>query len=165
MRIVVTGLDDLTAEMDKIVKGYPREVNKFLRAEGQKAKKKAVESIKKQASGAKYTENYRKHSEKQLKNRTPGNLRRSVSVQRPYKYFVIEGGSGKDSVKAYAAKSKGKKGFHAHLVEHGHKAVFWGKRTERIVKGFYLFERARKETEPVFETDCMRFVEELIKML
>ena len=141
----VNGLEDFSGDISRIIKGYSGASRNFLRKESTKAKKVALRIEK--AEKWKY-----------YKKKPTGNLRKGISTVRPYAYYWMENGKAPDSVKVVAKKPA----YHAHLIEYGHKKVLWGRRTADIVRGFYLFDKAEKDFKPTFETDCERFVNELI---
>ncbi len=154
MNITVRGLDEVINKFDGAVKGYPAEVSKFLRKEGNALKREVTAKAK-----------------ERIKKKT-GNYLNGITAQNPYKYYKETGGRAKDSVKVYGRrktiekKGKTKKGApHTHLIEKGHEKVLWGRRTEEFVRAFYIYRDAGKEYEGKFEGNAERFVDEAVRKL
>ena len=78
-----------------------------------------------------------------------GNLRRSI-VKRRSKF--IDGGF----IVVAAGRNQGA-GFHAHLVEKGHRLVAWGNYTDKFVEGRKFMEEARKAGEAYAEQKIREF--------
>lgn len=123
--------------IDKCSKDYPKEVKRFLRAEGNKLKRK----IKQEAELAFGTEHM--DEDKKYRNRWKrGN---------PYKFNVDE-----DAVRVYNSSP------HAHLLEYGHRMVTKSGKEVGFVRGNPITEKESKKFENKFTKDIEKFVDELL---
>lgn len=149
IKVEIDGIDDVARGLEDIMKAYPSEVRKFLNKEGKKAQTKVKRAM----------------SEQGVQSRT-GNYKKAISVQKPYKYYVRNSTTkAKDSVKVYGARTKEKPGYHTHLIEYGHQKVLWGRRTDELVRGFYVYERATTTIEPEYEQACEEFIDKMLAFL
>lgn len=126
-----------------------KETKKFLQKEGNKLKRKTVQTTK-----------------KVVKQKT-GNLIKGIKRGKPYKYL------GTDlSVRVYGASP------HSHLIEYGHRQVVQDGRTNKnkksvkfkragtevgFVKGYRVFEKAAVSFEEEFTKDCETFLDDLLE--
>lgn len=150
----IAGLDEFTDTMKMVSEVYPKEVKRFMQREGNKLKKKTVETVKSSTLG-----------------KITGNYEKGIKRGRYYKYD----GNGADSIRVYSSAP------HAHLIEYGHEIVHsgggkgGGKRrrkmrkelygTGKYTRAFQLFRRAADEFESVYETDCEKFALKIIEPL
>lgn len=150
----IEGLDELSDIMIMIGEVYPKEVKKFMQKEGNKLKKRTLQTAK-SSVGEK-----------------TGNYLAGIKRGKPYIYS----GNGADSVRVYM----GAPAFHGHLIEYGHKQVTPKTRTTKKsgklnlenggkyigdVLGYHIFSVSRNMFESQYEKDCDKFVDKIIKDL
>lgn len=137
LNITVTGLDDFYNDiMDMVQKQYPKEIKKFMQAEGNKlrkeTKKKANSTVRKK------TGNY-------------------LEGMKRGKYYIYKK-TNASSIRVYA----GRPANHAHLLEEGHKMVRHDKvDSGKFVKGYHIFKLAANEFESTYAMDCEKFASKI----
>jgi bacteriophage protein of unknown function (DUF646) len=127
--------DDFLNALDLVKKVYPKKVKKFMQKEGNRLRAKTVLT-----------------ADERVDEKT-GNYRKSIKRGKPYVYA----GNGADSIRVYSTAP------HAHLIEYGH--VQDTSKGEISVPGRLVFDSARKEFESIYETDALKFVDEIAKEL
>ena len=132
------GLDEFTETTQLIKKTYPKEIKKFMQKEGNKLKKKTLQTAR--SSVGKKTGNYEK----------------GIKRGKYYKYNEI------DSIRVYS----GSPAHHGHLIEYGHKIVTHsGEDTGKTVKGYHIFKTSADMFESTYNKDCENFADKITEPL
>jgi len=148
------GLDELSDTMIMLGQVYPKEIKKFMQKEGNKLKKKTLETAK-SSVGEK-----------------TGNYLAGIKRGKYYKYS----GNGADSIRVYS----GAPARHGHLIEYGHKMITPKTRTTKKsgtlslknggeyvgdVLGYHIFSVSRDIFESQYEKDCEKFADKIVEPL
>lgn len=127
-------LSELVKEMYRTAEEvYPDQAKKFLKAEGNKGRRKLRERTK------------------AVTEKKTGNLLKGIRRSGVQKH------DGDFQIRVY------NKAPHAHLIEHGHVLWVNGKKTERFVPGRHPAAETTKVLKQEFPKDAEAFVDELIK--
>ncbi len=129
-------MDDIDAFIDDIsglLKTFPKETEKFMKAEAREMRKQVVRLAKSRVR--KVTGNY---------------FRGFKAGKKVYKWSDAE-----YNVRVYNSAP------HAHLIENGHRGIFWGRSTG-WVPGKHIMADGQKQYEPQFakhvEEDLVDFI-------
>lgn len=133
----ISELLDYGDEIKKVIReDMPKELNKFMREQGNNLKNEVL-----------------RQADAKVKKK---NGRYRESIKRG-KVYVYKGNGGK-AVRAYSTAR------HAHLIENGYKYKLPNGK-EGYVNGKYVFDTALKNYKPTFYRDTENFVEECVKKL
>lgn len=136
----IKGLDELSEEMIKVKKNYPKEVKKFMQSEGNKLKNRTLKTAR--SSVGKKT----------------GNFEKGIKRGDYYQYDK----TGADSIRVYAAPPA----YHAHLIEYGHRQVTHkGEDTGKNVAGYHIFSVSADIFEDKYNKDCEKFFDKITESL
>jgi hypothetical protein len=131
----ISELDEFTKELLELAEEkMPNETKKFLQAEGNKLKRLTAKKAK------------------QLVKKKSGNYLKGIRRGKVYKYQ-----GDQTSIRVYNNAP------HAHLIEHGHRQVTEDGKEVGFVKGYRVFEKAAKEFEQEYISDCEQFVDDLLE--
>lgn len=136
--IEVQGSDALVKAIDMVTDLYPKDVEKFMRSEGNKLKRATVKRAKSMV---------RQHT---------GNLVKGIKRGDFYIYHA----TGAASIRVYA----GHPANHAHLLEYGHDIVKGGK-VVGSARAYHIFKTAADDFEDRYETDTEKFVDKIFENL
>lgn len=116
------GIDEVIRNMEHTVTAFPKETEKFMKQEARDLRKRMLAYAKTKVK--KVTGNY-------FKGFKPG--------KKVYKWSDAD-----YNVRVYNSAP------HAHLIEYGHRAMFWG-RSSGWVPGKHIMENAMQQFAPEFE--------------
>ena len=126
-------LDELAVNMYRTAQErYPAEVKKFLRTEGNIARKEL-----------------RAQTSRSTKKKT-GNLLKGIKRSKVTKY------NGDFQIRVFNSA------YHAHLLEYGHVEVVWGNRTENYVPGKHMFDKTAAAMDRRFAGDVEDFLDKML---
>lgn len=127
-------LDDFNKKMVRFYsKEFPKETRQFMNKEGNEGKRIL-----------------RKYTKATTQKKT-GNLLKGIDKGRVHK-------RGDDWQVRVRSKAP-----HAHLIEHGHHLVAWGKNTDKRVEGRHPAAHAQKAMAKWFTTDTERWIEKMLR--
>ncbi|WP_202113010.1 HK97 gp10 family phage protein [Paenibacillus sp. MMS18-CY102] len=120
--------------MELAQRRMPKETRKFIMKSGNKLRKLTAAKAR------------------QLTKKKTGNYRKGIKRGKVYKYRNEE-----TAIRVYDASP------HAHLLEYGHRQVTKSGREVSFVRGYRVFEQARRAFEQEFIEDCEAFIDEMIE--
>lgn len=127
-------LDDFNKKMVKFyTKEFPKETKKFMNKEGNEGRRIL-----------------RKYTKATTQKRT-GNLMKGIDKGPAHK-------RGNDWQVRVRNKAP-----HAHLIEHGHHLVAWGKDTDKFVPGRHPAAYSQRAIKKWFTTDTERWIEQMLR--
>jgi len=135
----IDGLDDVANIMALIRNGFDKEIEKFMKSEGNKLKRRVT-----------------KEAKTRLKKKT-GNYLKGIKRGKPYVFERTKA----NSIRAYLSKDAP----HASLIEYGHAMSGFCEnsiRTDRV-KGFYIVENAKNDFKGQYEDECRKFLDSLVE--
>lgn len=112
----------------------PKESKKFLRTEATKLRKKTLDKAK------------------SLTNKQTGNYYKGIKKGKVYHYKDKKN----NSIRVYGRSP------HAHLIEYGHRQVSKNGVESGFVEGKHVFEKAKNEFESEFNSDCEKFISDVV---
>lgn len=115
------GINEVSANMDRLLRAFPKQTEKFMKSEAKDLRKKMVAFAKSKVK--KVTGNY---------------LKGFKAGKKVYKWQDAE-----YNVRVYNSAP------HAHLIENGHRGMYWG-RKGGWVPGKHIMEDAMRRFEPDF---------------
>ena len=131
-----------TSELDGFAKtllyyassSMPKQSKKFLQKEGNKLKKRTLSKAK------------------SLTNKKTGNYYKGIKRGKVYHYRDKKN----NSIRVYGGSP------HAHLIEYGHRQVSKNGVESGFVEGKHVFEKARNEFQSEYNSDCEKFISDVV---
>lgn len=133
----VEGLDELTKELEKLVKKYPDRAGELLTKNARELRKDVVKEVKENT-------------------KTKGSSKRSLAKVGSYKISKVQGYGARQYVEV-SAKSP-----HFHLVEHGHDLIINGQ-NRGFVQGKHMMKVAVRRCEATMPDTVKNMIDELLK--